>query len=76
MCKHRYAEYCGLEEPCDDIVRVLDKFSQRIGALRKGLSHVCGMVMNLRIVPLLLLLGRLLFVATLGGNVCTVLSIH
>ena len=39
-CSPRYAEYCGLEAPCDDIHTVLDKFSQRIGALQKG-SVMC-----------------------------------
>ena len=35
----RYANYCGLESPCDDIHTVLDKFSHRIGALQKGEPH-------------------------------------
>lgn len=33
----RYANYCGLEEPSDDINIVLDKMSERIGALQKGI---------------------------------------
>ena len=32
----RYAKFCNLDAPSDDIVVVLDKFSQRIGALKKG----------------------------------------
>ncbi len=36
MIFNRYANYCGLEKPCDDVSVVLDKTSQRIGAIRQG----------------------------------------
>lgn len=34
-----YATYCGMDSPSDDILVVLDNFSQRIGALQKGGSY-------------------------------------
>ena len=36
MVYSRYAEYCGLDAPSDDIDVVLESFSKRIGALLKG----------------------------------------
>ena len=38
LCVCSYVEYCKMESPSDDIDDVLNKTSQRIGALLKGIQ--------------------------------------